>query len=177
MNRPLSAESVNVVELRLIQQRKMVLLKGIELFNLTPHKGILYFFENGLLGSNVSKSVFTKTGAKKKGTNGNGRGALQQTLGDTLSSVEALIGDDLVDRIVDILFFSPSLNKSKIGYYLGEPHALNGRVRRRYVQRRYKFGGLTLDAAMRLFFEDFRLPVETQQGTKCAVMKQAWSFC
>lgn len=159
-----SKEKVNVMDLRVIQQRKSVMTKGIELFNTTPHKGILYFFENGLLGDNIPRDVFTKTGTKKKSTSHSVGGGSALAMKDMTSTVMALISDGLVDRIVDILFFSPSLNKSKIGYYLGEPHALNQRVRNRYVQRRYNFSDMTLDAAMRLFFEDFRLPVETQQG-------------
>eukprot|EP01083_Nonionella_stella_P109829 320717_1 len=70
---------------------------------------------------------------------------------------------DIVDQIVDILFYCSSLSDVRIGYYLGSQHILNCAVLDRYIARRYSLVGLSLDCAMRLFFEDFRLPVETQQ--------------
>ena len=68
------------------------------------------------------------------------------------------------DAIVDILFFCERrFNAEHIGYYLGSDDLLASKVRHKYIARRYCFDGLTLDAAMRGFFEDFKLPIETQQ--------------
>lgn len=68
---------------------------------------------------------------------------------------------EIVDRIVDVFLFCSAISAPMVGIFLDGADDLNAKVRARYIARRYVFGGLTLDVAMRLFFEDFRLPVET----------------
>eukprot|EP01083_Nonionella_stella_P166026 553867_1 len=142
-----SASSDMTHELLCVCEKKKILQHGIDIFNARdPEKAILYLYESGMFGRSIPRRVFSK-----------GKNI------DRDEILRVIDCTDIVDQIVDILFYCSSLSDVRIGYYLGSQHILNCAVLDRYIARRYSLVGLSLDCAMRLFFEDFRLPVETQQ--------------
>jgi hypothetical protein len=68
--------------------------------------------------------------------------------------------------VAKFLLECPSLDRVLVGLYLSEPadakHVFNAAVRNCYVSS-FKFAGLRIDDALRVFLESFRLPGEAQK--------------
>ncbi|KAK3133959.1 hypothetical protein QOZ80_6AG0543280 [Eleusine coracana subsp. coracana] len=60
------------------------------------------------------------------------------------------------------LRYSPGLDKTKIGEYLGDPDEFNLKVLKEFTET-FDFTGAILDTALRTYLETFRLPGESQK--------------
>ncbi|XP_047942930.1 ARF guanine-nucleotide exchange factor GNL2 [Salvia hispanica] len=58
--------------------------------------------------------------------------------------------------------YTPKLNKTMIGDYLGDPDALNVQVLKEFTHT-FEFSGMHLDSSLRTYLESFRLPGESQK--------------
>ncbi|XP_052181825.1 ARF guanine-nucleotide exchange factor GNL2-like [Diospyros lotus] len=74
-----------------------------------------------------------------------------------------LVSDPPDPKAFAIFFrYTPRLDKTKIGDYLGDPGEFNLRVLKEFADT-FKFSGMILDTALRTYLEAFRLPGESQK--------------
>lgn len=75
--------------------------------------------------------------------------------------VSNLVSDD--PKAYAMFFrYTPRLDKTMIGDYLGDPDEFHIRVLKEFTDT-FEFSGMILDTALRTFLESFRLPGESQK--------------
>ena len=72
-----------------------------------------------------------------------------------------------MDQFALLLRCVPAFDKVALGLFLAEPDPWTGFVRSTYCMQNFDFGGQTVDDALRMFLEAFRLPLEAQQIDRC----------
>ncbi|XP_074381899.1 ARF guanine-nucleotide exchange factor GNL2-like [Apium graveolens] len=77
--------------------------------------------------------------------------------------VSQLVSDPPVAKAFAMFFrFTPGLDKTMIGEYLGDPEEFHLQVLKEFTET-FEFAGMALDSALRTYLESFRLPGESQK--------------
>ncbi|KAK4493444.1 hypothetical protein RD792_006795 [Penstemon davidsonii] len=77
--------------------------------------------------------------------------------------ISQLIGDPPDPKAYAVFFrYTPGLNKTTIGDYLGDPDEFHVQVLKEFTDT-FEFTGMILDTALRTYLETFRLPGESQK--------------
>lgn len=73
-----------------------------------------------------------------------------------------ITSEDNAMAIAELLRYHFGFSKSKIGEFIGDGDSLSGKVRKHFMEM-FDFRNRSIDEALRISFESFRLPKEAQQ--------------